>query len=484
MMHSPIQLRDVALSFRHKICFEGFTTQIEYGSRIAIIGQNGCGKSTLLKMLQGNVEPTSGKIKIPSCVNIGYVPQMIECFEKLSGGQRFNKAFTQALSANPNVLLLDEPTNHLDLINRKSLMRLLNAYQGTLIIVTHDVEVLQNCVDSLWHIDNSKVHLFSGNYNDYIRESQIKRSALEDERILLHRQKQDMHQALMKEQNRASKSRAKGEKSITNRKWPTIVSKAKVGRALETSNRKKRDIANKKQALKERLSDLNLPQIINPKFSLCAKDMGEGTIVAINDGSLGYGEETVLHNVSLSICSHERIAIMGRNGSGKSTLIKAILNDIKITKSGYWHLPKRQDIGYLDQQYGTLTPEKSVLEIIQQLMPAKSHAEIRYHLNDFLFRKNDEVHALVSTLSGGEKVRLSLAQIAAQTPKLLILDEITNNLDLTTREHVIQVLQKYPGAMIVISHDEDFLRAININESYTIKNRSLYYLPRNNMRSY
>ncbi len=121
---------------------------------------------------------------------------------------------------------------------------------------------------------------------------------------------------------------------------------------------------------------------------------------------------------------------------------------------------KQEDIGYLDQHYGTLIPDKTVIETISDLVPAWSHAEIRRHLNDFLFRKNEEVNSPVSTLSGGEKARLSLAQIAAKTPKLLILDEITNNLDLETKEHVVQVLKAYPGAMIVISHEADFWRKL------------------------
>lgn len=125
---------------------------------------------------------------------------------------------------------------------------------------------------------------------------------------------------------------------------------------------------------------------------------------------------------------------------------------------------KPEDIGYLDQHYGTLNPDKTVLETIADLVPHLPHAEIRRHLNDFLFRKNEEVNALVSTLSGGEKARLSLAQIAAKTPKLLILDEITNNLDLETKEHVTQVLKAYPGAMIIISHEADFLEEIGISE--------------------
>lgn len=470
MIHSPIQLQDIALSFPHKTCLAGFTTQIHHGSRIAIIGPNGGGKSTLLKILQGSVTSTTGRIIIPDNVCMGYVPQVIEFYNELSGGQRVNKALTQALSIDPNVLLLDEPTNHLDNANRKSLTRMLKNFAGTLVVVSHDVALLRNLVDILWYIDNGKIQIFSGNYDDYIRERDIQRSAIEKEKRFMQQQKKDMHHALMQEQNRAAKSRAQGEKNIHNSKWPTVTSFTKASRASETGNKKKSELAHKKQTLNQRLSELHLPEILRPKFSLSAQAMGERTLLSITEGSVGYNHKMLIENIRLSLSTHERIAILGANGCGKSTLIKAILNDAQVMKTGNWHSPQPQEIGYLDQHYATLNPDKTVLQTIQDLMPAKHHTEIRYHLSDFLFRKNEEVMALVSTLSGGEKARLTLAQIAAKTPRLLILDEITNNLDVITREHVIQVLQHYPGAMIVISHDEDFLRSLQITSAYSIEN--------------
>jgi ATPase subunit of ABC transporter with duplicated ATPase domains len=471
MIHKPIQIKNLQLSFPHKTCFDDFSVQIPYGSRIAIIGRNGCGKTTLLKILNGMVDPTSGNVLRTADVIIGFVPQIVEEFDSLSGGQRLNAAVTQALSLEPNVLLLDEPTNHLDRHNRKSLMRMLQSYPGTLIVVSHDTELLRHCIDTLWHIDNGQIRVFSGNYDDYIREIRKARSSLEQEITRLDRQKKDMHHALMKEQKRAAKSKAKGEKSIHQRKWPTIVSTAKAGRAEETSGRKKSAIDHKKQDLTDQLSNLRLPEIIVPKFSLNSADIGDRTIVSISDGSVAYAEqEPLLQQISLSISSRDRIAIQGDNASGKSTLIKAIMDDTCVIKSGNWYAPKISDIGYLDQHYGTLSAEKTVLETIAELVPNLSHIEVRRHLNDFLFRKNEEVNTLVSTLSGGEKARISLAQIAAKTPKLLILDEITNNLDLETKDHVIQVLKSYPGAMIVISHEADFLEEIGVNYYLEIKN--------------
>jgi len=378
-----------------------------------------------------------------------------------------NKALSQTLALDPNVLLLDEPTNHLDLSNRRSLMRMLRNYPGTLIIVSHEIELLRNCIDTLWHIENGRVHIFSGSYDDYFRERKQKRTAIESELVRLDRQKKGTHQVLMKEQERSKKSKLRGEKKRSQGHWSTLVAGAKERQAQETSGRNTSEIMNKKQGLKEKLSELRLPEVIKPKFSLAASDIGSKTLLTIDEGVCGYGGP-LLQNISLSVGSHDRIAITGDNGSGKSTLVKAILEDPIIIKSGRWFVPKPDDIGYLDQHYSTLDPDKTVLECVQDVVSTWSHGEVRSHLNDFLFRKNEEVNALVATLSGGEKARLSLAQIAAKTPKMLLLDEITNNLDLETREHVIQVLRDFPGAMIVISHDEAFLKDISIHGYYDI----------------
>lgn len=455
MPHKPIHIKNFELILPNKVCFESFSCLLPFGSRVAIIGRNGCGKSTLLQMIASLCKQDAV---------VGYVPQIITNNQDLSGGQRFNKALTDALSLAPDILLLDEPTNHLDLRSRKNLMRMLQNYHGTLIMVSHDTELLRHCMDTLWHIDNGQIRLFTGTYDDYMHEIKLKRAYIEGELELLNRQRKDMHHKLMHEQQRAAKSKTKGQKSIEKRKWPTVVSHAKAGRAEETSGRKKSAIDKRKSDLTETMSTLRVPEIIIPHFSLKCSDMSRGNIVQISGGSVGYCENRpILSGINLSLQSSERMAITGNNGSGKSTLIKGIMADGAVLKSGNWYVPQGRDIGYLDQHYGTLLEEKSVLANISELSPTWPHAELRRHLNDFLFRKNEEVNALVRTLSGGEKARLSLAQIAAQTPKLLILDEITNNLDFETKEHVIQVLKAYPGAMIIISHDADFLEQIGVD---------------------
>jgi ATPase subunit of ABC transporter with duplicated ATPase domains len=474
MIHPPIQLQNLCLCFPHKICFEHFNAHIHARQRIALMGRNGAGKSTLLKMLYGAFDQYEGEIKMPFNIQMGYVPQIIEQFTTSSGAQRFQQTLTKVLYAQPDILLLDEPTNHLDHHHKKALLRRLQRYTGTLIIASHDVALLRQTVDILWDIDNGRITIFSGDYDDYRQMRDTQRQAIAHSLSLLHREKKQMHQTLMKEQERAKKSDARGEKSIRERKWPTIVSDAKARSAIETAGKKKKAIRQQKEGLLEELAQLRLPEIITPTFSISSTDRGDRMLLSIQQGCIGYDpKQPVLNNIYLSLHSQDRIAITGDNGSGKSTFIKAILEDPLIIKSGHWILPKKQDIGYLDQHYQTLCPRQTVLESMIELAPHWSHAEIRRHLNDFLFRKNEEVNAYTTQLSGGEKARLSLAKIAAQTPKLLILDEMSNNIDLETRQHVIQVLAAYPGAMIIISHDHDFLMEIGINQYYQINDQVL-----------
>ena len=241
-MHKPIILQGLSLSFSGKHCFADFSTHIYPGSRIAIIGRNGSGKSTLLHMICQKSEPSNGQIIIPEGLCVGYVEQTINAVGSLSGGQRFNKKLSEVLAQSPDVLILDEPTNHLDKNNRKSLMQMLMRYQGTLIMVSHDTELLRNCVDTLWHLDHNKIHEFTGSYDDYMREVRQKRAAIEKDLSLLKREKKDMHIDLMKEQNRAAKSKSKGKKSIEQKKWPTVVRKSKALRAEQTSGKKKSSI--------------------------------------------------------------------------------------------------------------------------------------------------------------------------------------------------------------------------------------------------
>jgi ATPase subunit of ABC transporter with duplicated ATPase domains len=219
-------------------------------------------------------------------------------------------------------------------------------------------------------------------------------------------------------------------------------------------------------------ADLHKVKKIVVSFELLASRIHKSGdyVVSVRDGSVGYQNLPPLFmHINLHVGAGERVALQGDNGSGKSTLIKAICPVQGIVTNGEWQMPQSMFIGYLDQHYKILDPALSVLEILKAVHKVPD-VRLRTVLNDFLFRKNEEVNAVVSQLSGGEKALLALACIAVKQPALLVLDEITNNLDLQTREYVIQVLNQYPGSLVVISHDEDFLNHINLQGRYVIDN--------------
>jgi ATPase subunit of ABC transporter with duplicated ATPase domains len=247
-------------------------------------------------------------------------------------------------------------------------------------------------------------------------------------------------------------------------------------RGSQTVGKKIKKLSKTQDTIAHQLTDNFVHKKIEPKFHLNAQLTSAGkSIASIVNGSCGY-DRPILTNINMQLAGKSRIAIMGDNGSGKSTFIKTLLQDPKITINGQWQMPEKNNIGYLDQHYSNLNPDLTVQETIQAAAPDWDDLATRKHLNDFLFRSQKEVLNKVAHLSGGEKARLSLAQIAAQSPALLLLDEITNNIDLQTREHIIEVLSLYPGAMIIVSHDPDFLKNLSVMNYYKAENGTLNFV--------
>ncbi len=214
-----------------------------------------------------------------------------------------------------------------------------------------------------------------------------------------------------------------------------------------------------------------MPETITPKFHFRAGSAKGRGLLSIQQGTIGY-TSTVIVDINLTLAFGDRIAIKGNNGSGKSTFLKALMNEPSINKTGRWQTPSATDIGYLDQNYKNLDDTKSILDTISEVRPDWTHQELREHLNSFLFRKNDEIFAKIKILSGGERLRLSLCQLAACMPRLLLLDEVTNNVDLATKKYLKDVLSNYAGALIVISHDDDFLRSLKVDRIFATHNNN------------
>ncbi len=463
-MNKPIIIKDISLHIDQKICFERVSTQVNPGKKIVVMGANGAGKSTLLKIIQGIMQPTDGQVIIPHGTVFGYVPQTVTDYPELSGGQRFNKALSQALSLSPDVLCLDEPTNHLDQHNRRSLIRMIQNYAGTLIVVSHDPEILALGFDEIWHIEHGKITVFAGNYTEYLVHNESKLQAEARQREQLLKEKQALRKAVQQEHKRAAQSRA------MNKDEPD---KNLLGAMKESGSRSEgkslKRLSSTQESIQQKLAGSFVHKVIKPKFNLDTHVLSSSkAIVSVVNGSCGY-TAPILHDINLNIQPTERIAITGDNGTGKSTLLKALLRDPRVTIEGQWTLPAQKNIGYLDQHYSTLNPAYNALEVIQEVVPGWGDLEVRKHLNDFLFRTQHEVTTKVKNLSGGEKARLCLARIAAQSPQLLLLDEITNNVDGQTRAHIIEVLKEYPGAMIIVTHDSRFLQALSVATIFETK---------------
>jgi ATPase subunit of ABC transporter with duplicated ATPase domains len=465
-----MRLQGLGLSFPHKACFSDFNATIGWGQRIAIVGDNGSGKSSLLRILNGDLAPSEGAVFAPSELSIGYLEQVLSNGQ-LSGGERVNQALSSALAQAPDLLLLDEPTNHLDTDNRRSLTRMLQHYVGSIVLVTHDDALMNQVCDTIWHIGQNKITVFRGRYADYLTEQQQQREALEKKLASVRRAQQETHHALMKEQERASHARERGANSIKNRKWATIKSPTKLGRGNTTAGKKQTEIKEQRQKLVEQLDQLPSLETIVPRFYLKPQH-SQTTVVQISNGDVGYNQP-LIKNINLSLAQGERIALVGKNGSGKSTLARAIAGQSELIHSGEWITPAAKHIGYLDQHYANLNPHHTVLHALSHVVPHWTQTELRRHLSDFLFRQNDMVQNLVSTLSGGEKARLSLACLAACPPQLLILDELTNNLDIGMCQHMINVLRNYPGTLLLISHDEFFLGQVGDVRRYCIREAQL-----------
>lgn len=393
---------------------------------------------------------------------IDLVDKRLDYVSTLSGGQQILLGLVRILATEPDLLLLDEPTNHLDQTNREKLLSFLHSWDGTAIIISHDTQLLRTWPKKIWDIKHGEITVFDGIYTDYVRERDIAEHQQSNKIDQLKREKKKLAKEKEDDRGREAQSKKMGEKKYENA--PRVLRNDKREQAADTTARKRKEITGKQEAVSRQLLNTYEHKVIVPRFDMSGqKQYG---LLAICDGAVGYGNTTIVHDINLTVQPGERIAFVGDNGAGKSTIFKALLDDT-VRQGGTW--PSQSlTIGYLDQKYSVLERAATPFDLIKVVRPEWSIIEIRSFLNDFLLSKNEEVNAPIATLSGGEKARLALAYIAAQSPSILLLDEVTNNVDITTRNHIIAVLNQFPGTMLVISHDMDFLRAIGVARIFTV----------------
>ena len=346
-----------------------------------------------------------------------------------SGGWRMRLNLAKALMCRSDLLLLDEPTNHLDLDAVIWLENWLSNYPGTLLLISHDRDFLNNVTSHIAHIEHQQATLYTGNYSAFER---IRAERLANQQADYEKQQREI----------------KHIQSYVDR------FRAQATKAKQAQSRLK--------AL-ERMQEIAPAHVDSPfHFSLLEPEKRPNTLLRLEEVAAGYDDTPIIKDVGLIITPGDRIGLLGPNGAGKSTLIKllagsALDSSIKI-QHGHRELGKETKIGYFAQhQLEQLQPEHSPVEHLQQLDPNAREADLRTHLGGFGF-SNDMALAKVAPFSGGEKSRLVLAMLVYQRPNLLLLDEPTNHLDLEMRQALATALQDFNGAMVIVSHDRHLLR--------------------------
>ncbi|HRD68398.1 MAG TPA: ATP-binding cassette domain-containing protein [Candidatus Competibacter sp.] len=345
---------------------------------------------------------------------------------EFSGGWRVRLNLARALMCRSDLLLLDEPTNHLDLDAVLWLEQWLRSYPGTLLLISHDRDVLDNVADHIAHIDQCRITLYPGHYTAF-EEQRAARLALQ--------------QAAYEKQQR----------EIAHLESFIARFRAKATKARQAQSRIK--------AL-ERMERIAAAHVDSPfEFGFAAPERLPNPLLAVEKVAAGYGERRVLDRVNLVIGPGTRLGLLGPNGAGKSTLIKLLAGMLR-PLAGRIETGQGLAIGYFAQhQLEQLRPDWSALRHLQQLDERTSEQELRNFIGGFGFH-GDRALEPVAPFSGGEKARLALALLVWQRPNLLLLDEPTNHLDLDMRHALTLALQDYQGALIVVSHDRHLLRTV------------------------
>ncbi|MER8071886.1 ATP-binding cassette domain-containing protein [Streptomyces sp. NPDC094034] len=487
--------------------------------RTGLIGLNGSGKSTLLRLIAGELTPVEGTIKVAG--EIGHLPQTVvldtalrvdealgiaatrgalhaiesgdaseehftivgddwdveerahatlaqlglghlgldRTIGEMSGGECVLLRLAALLLAGPAVLLLDEPTNNLDLHARRRLYDAVDTWSGVMVVVSHDRELLER-VDQIADLRDGEVRWYGGNYTAY--EDALAQEQEAAERMVrvaeadVQRQKRELAEA----QQKLAKRVRYGQKMYDTKREPRAVMRMRKRTAQESAGKHRvmhtERLAEARERLDEAVDAVRDDDEIRIELPHTTVHPGRA-VLTLRELRLPYGAEA---KGEFEIRGPERIALVGRNGSGKTTLLRTVAGELEpVAGEALTHVPSR----FLPQRLDVLDDALSVVDNVARFAPGATNNMIRARLARFLFR-GARADQPAGTLSGGERFRASLAALllAEPAPRLLMLDEPTNNLDMAGVRRLTAALESYAGALIVVSHDVPFLESLGI----------------------
>ncbi len=527
--NSIVVTTDISFEIRSGVSiFQNLSISLN-GEKTGLVGKNGSGKTTLLRLLVGELEPTKGKIQ--RTTEIAYLPQdyqvnlqqtvsealgikeKLEALEKiragnkndeslktigedwdiesrisevfaqlkieqlnlnrlldtLSGGERTKVVIARLLISEPKFIVLDEPTNNLDHNSREIVYELVRNWKHGLLVVSHDRNLL-NLLDQILELSNGNLKIYGGNYDSYKEQKELEEQAAKRQLVSAEQELKKTKRQAQRTKEKQQKRSSQGKKMRDKIGMPKII----LGRMKETSEKTssrleklhEKRIEGAISNLETAKSKISPENQINVELSGTKVPTGK-LIVEIKNVTFSYDDEKPLfQNFSISLHGPIRLALNGPNGSGKTTLIKLILKELRPLDGEI--VLGIDKFAYLDQGVAILRSDKILVENLKYISGLDDNLARKW-LARFLFRGED-VFKKVDTLSGGERMRAALACILAgdKPPQLLILDEPTNNLDLNSIEQIESALLNYQGALVVISHDKNFLRNIGTREEVNL----------------